>query len=82
MGQGACGGHLKATSSHRNVTGTQDSNNNMDFQNKIAHLEEKLRNKDAEIEALQVRFFKKFVKLKIFLSKISYFVHKILSSQP
>ena len=67
MGQGACGGHLKANSSHsaiRNVTGTQDSNNNMDFQNKIAHLEEKLRNKDAEIEALQVRFFKKFVKSK------------------
>ena len=53
MGQGACSGYLK-NEYHSNALQKTDSNNNMDAQ-RIAALEEKLRQKDAEIEGLRVR---------------------------
>ena len=53
MGQGACSGYLK-NDCYSNTLQTTDGNNNMDAQ-KIVALEEKLRQKDAEIEGLRVR---------------------------
>ena len=57
MGQGACGGYLKGNSVIKDSNGKYSNNNNnsiMGEEMKLAHLEELLKQKNAEIEALQV----------------------------
>ena len=57
MGQGACGGYLKGNSVIKESNGKYSNNNNnsiMGEEMKLAHLEELLKQKNAEIEALQV----------------------------
>ena len=58
MGQGACGGYLKASGNSviKDSNGKYLNNNNtiMGEQMKLANLEELLKQKNAEIEALQV----------------------------
>ena len=53
MGQGACSGYLKHDFSNALQRTDGNNNSNMDAQ-KVAALEEKLRQKDAEIEGLRV----------------------------
>ena len=56
MGQGACGGYFKGNNSVTKNSNEIYSNNNtiMGEEMKLAQLEEILKQKNAEIEALQV----------------------------
>ena len=60
MGQGACGGYQRSPSAIKSgeEEATYHNNNNMSsvalLERKIAALEEKLRQKDNEVEGLQV----------------------------